>query len=292
MNIQSLQTFQIAARKGSFLAAAEELLYAQSTVTLHIKQLEAEWGVELFERAGKRVRLTEAGRVLLEQVEHVLDQLESLNQTVSGLSSGYAGHIRLGCIEPTASIRLAPFLSQFCSERPGIRLRLEIGGTDGISERVLNGDLDLGICSPPNNSTGLTFEPLFAERMRLLVPTNHPLEFKDEISVADLAASKILLTEPSCAYRRITEKVFLEHGINPYSGIQISSLEAIGNFVKQGLGVAVYPEIAPIPEGTYLKPFSDIQFELSVGIVRRQDHAFLSPVLEAFLNGLYKMETK
>src|SRR5215813_11612358 len=102
MELRHLQTFQAVVRAGSFLQAAEELQYAQSTITLHIQQLEADLGVKLFARQGKRVHLTEAGRSLREQADHLLEYVATLQQNMADLVSGEAGHVRLGAVEPTA----------------------------------------------------------------------------------------------------------------------------------------------------------------------------------------------
>src|SRR5439155_17010713 len=117
--------------------------------------------------------------------------------TMAGIGTGETGHVRIGCIEPTASERLLPLLVRFSEERPRVRLRLEVGGALGVSSRVARGDLDIGISSPPPASLGLSFELLFSEAMALLVPDNHPLATADCIRAADLIGHRLMLTEPT-----------------------------------------------------------------------------------------------
>src|SRR5688572_19474099 len=110
MELRHLQTFDAACRLGSFVRAAETLKYAQSTITLQIQQLEDDLGVRLFARDGRRLRLTDAGRLLRDRAERLLDRVSSLREPMAALATGEAGYVRFGAIEPAASRRLAPLL--------------------------------------------------------------------------------------------------------------------------------------------------------------------------------------
>ena len=151
MNLQSLRTFYIAARYESLTAAAEELLYAPSTVTLHIQQLEAEWGVKLFEKKGRGVKLTTDGRVILGKVKAIINQVDTLDRTVTDITEGEAGHIRIGAIEPVASCVIAPLLGEFMRDRPRLQINFETGSIYSIVERVSAGELDIGITQMPTS---------------------------------------------------------------------------------------------------------------------------------------------
>jgi len=109
------------------------------------------------------VQLTEAGRLLYDKARQILGRVDALHQTMADVLSGEVGHLRVGAIEPSASLRLGPLLVAFCTARPKVRLTLEVGGTHAISQRVADGSLDLGIVSPPPAELGLTFELLFVE---------------------------------------------------------------------------------------------------------------------------------
>src|SRR5688572_28459500 len=169
MELRHLETFHAAVRHGSFVRAAESLQYAQSTITLQVQQLEHSLGVKLFERDGRRLRLTEASRLLHDRTERLLEGVTSLRETLASLSTGESGFVRFGDIEPVTSRRLMPLLVQFSNERPQVRLSIEVSGTASVSERVSCGELDAGLCSPPASRLGLRFEPLLVEPMALLV---------------------------------------------------------------------------------------------------------------------------
>jgi LysR family transcriptional regulator, regulator of the ytmI operon len=288
MEFRHLQTFQAIAQEGSFLKAAEKLQYAQSTITLHIQQLEAELGVKLFSRRSKRTELTVAGRTLRDHADRLLHRAANLQQTMRDLVAGEAGHLRIGSIEPVASVNLPAVLVQFCHEHPKVRLTLEVGVTQIISQRVATGALDLAICSPPNANLNLTFELLFQDPISLLIPATHRLATLDEILASSLVAERLILTEEHCPYRNILEKALLLHGINPFSGIEVMSLEALKQMVRYGLGIGVIPTaaIAFPPPNTIARSISELDLKLPVGIVFQSEANFPGSVLHSLVSDL------
>ena len=291
MELRHIYTFQAIVKEGSFLKAAEKLMYAQSTITLHIQQLEAELGVKLFIRQGKKVQLTEAGRSLQEQADSLVARAMALQQTMFDLVAGEAGHVRIGVIEPTASLRLPQILAPFCQERPRIRVTIEVGNTQEISQRVASGALDLGICSLPEAHLGLDFEPLFVEQLALLLPEEHPLALEPAISIQSLAKQRLLLTERDCPYRQIVESALQQCGRNPYSGLEIgSSLEMLIRLVQQKLGMAILPRTAatPLPAKTVLREIEGVELSLPVGLVLLAEEISPSRALEDLLIRLHK----
>lgn len=288
MELRHLQTFQAILQEGSFLQAAEKLQYAQSTITLHIQQLEAELGVQLFSRRGKKVQLTTAGRSLREHADHLLHRAAALQQVMLDLVAGEAGHLRIGSIEPVASMRLSGLLVQLCREYPKVRLTLETGVTQVLSQRVVDGELDIAICSPPSARLGLAFELLFCDPMALLIPATHPLSEKVVIQVADLRGERLLLTERNCPYREVFEKAILTHGITPFTGLEIMSLEVLRRMVVSGLGVGVMPvdSITPAPQGTVVRTIDGLSLELPVGVAQSLEGSIPRLTLELLLQRL------
>lgn len=273
MEIRHIETFLAIVKEGSFVRAAEKLQYAQSTITVHMQQLEAELGVKLFVRQGKHVQLTEAGHALQEQADSLMQRALALQQAVKDVVAGEAGHIRIGAIEPTASLRLAPLLVQFCKAHPKLHLTLEVSGTKAVSQRVATGTLDVGICTPPAPHLGLAFEPLFVEPMAVLLPEAHPLVRRAGLSPADLVGQRVLLTERGCGYRAVIETALLSQGANPFSGIEMGSIEVLKRAVEGGLGMAIIPIAAacPPPPHTVVRDLRGVDLRLSVGLVSRSE---------------------
>jgi DNA-binding transcriptional LysR family regulator len=279
MDLRHLVTFQTVVEKGSLARAAEALDYAQSTVTLHIQQLEADLGVALFARVGRRLELTEAGRAMREQTGQFLRQVTALRQHMAELGTGDAGHVCLGAIEPVASLRLPAILVRYSRAHPKVRLDVEVGGTPAISGRVASGELDAGICSPPAASLGLRFEPLFSEPLVLLAPDDHQLARCDRVIPADLAGQRLLLTEPTCAYRQTIERALLERGAGFDTSIAIGSMAVLTHAVASGLGAAIVPLaiVTPAPAGTVVRPVEGLPLSLPIGLVQRADAGCAPP---------------
>ena len=269
MEFRHLQTFQAITREGSFLKAAEKLQYAQSTITMHIQKLEEELGVKLFSRRGKRTELTVAGRTLQNHTDQLLYRAAQLQQAMTDLVVGEAGQLRVGSVEPVASVYLPAILVQFCRQYPNVRLTLEVGVTQVISQRVATGTLDLAICSPPAANLGLDFELLFQDPISLLVPENHRLAAEKDILVSSLAEERLILTEEYCPYRNVLEKALVPYGINPFSGIEIMSLEALKQMVHYGLGIGVMPTtaITTPPPNTVRRSIVDLDLQLPIGLI-------------------------
>lgn len=288
MELRHLQTFQTIVKEGSFVQAADRLGYVQSTITLHIQQLETELGVKLFARQGKKARLTEAGRALEEQADHLLQRANALQQSMLDIVAGDAAHCRIGAIEPTASLRLPALLVQFCQQRPKAHLTLEVAGTTTISQYIVSSKIDVGICSPPPANLGLIFEPLFVEKMALLLPEHHPLTSLETIRAKDLDEQRLLLTEPGCAYRNVVENRILQYGASPLRGIEIGSMGVVICMVQNGLGLAIVPEAlaTPAPAGTILRRIHEVDLSLPVGLVYPPHATSPGRALEALLASL------
>lgn len=288
MEFRHLQTFQAIAQEGSFLKAAEKLQYAQSTITLHIQQLETELGVKLFSRRGRHTELTVAGRTLQEHADQLLHRAANLQQTMTDLVAGEAGHLRIGSIEPVATVHLPATLVQFCQQHPNVRLTLEVGVTQVVSQHVAAGLLDVAICSPPSANLDLAFELLFQDSVSLLIPETHRLATFNEIPVDSLVGERLILTEEHCPYRNVLEKALLPYGINPFSGIEVMSLEALKQMVKCGLGIGVLPvdAIASPPVNTITRNISELDLSLPVGIVFHPEANFPNSVLYSLIEAL------
>jgi DNA-binding transcriptional LysR family regulator len=268
MDIKTLKTFQMIVNYGSFIRAAEEMNYAQSTVTMQIQKLESDVGVQLIER-GKRIRLTEAGRMFYEQSVHILKDMEQLQKSMEDLQWGTAGHIRLGVTEPTASYRLPEILKRFLSDYPNIRISVEFGNTPTLSERILKGDIDVALCSAPDLGTELYFEPLFKEEFVVLMPDDHPLAGKTNVTPEDLQGHRLLITSTTCPYRRKLEMVMKEYGMITLDTMEIGSMTALKFYVESGLGIALVPQIVvnPVPAGTTVRVLSGSLIDMTFGIL-------------------------
>jgi DNA-binding transcriptional LysR family regulator len=272
MDLRHLHTFKAIAEEGSFVQAAEKLQYAQSTISLQMQQLEEELGVELFDRRLRKIRLTPAGDTLLVHAQHVLNQVEQMQQDIADLAGGESGHLRVGMIEPVARLYLIGVLRAFRARYPRVRLTIEVLSTIRTHEQLAADQIDLGISTPPPAGSGLVFEPLLTEEMVLLLPSGHPLQERTCIMLSDLRNECLLLTHPPCAYRSIIEQAFMAHGLQIASSIEIGSLEVIKQAVQVELGIAILPQLAlrHIPAGTVVRAVKDWSLHVSFGLITRE----------------------
>ncbi len=275
MDLRHLMTFQTVLKEGSFLAASRALRLAQPTVTLHIQELEAELGMELFDRRGRRRVRTAAGDLLATRALPLLDAVETLERSMAELRDGQSGLLRIGAVEPAASRRVMPLLAQLCRERPRLRVHLEASGTGGVSRGVMAGELEIGLCSQPPVELGLTFEPLYEEEIAALVPRAHRLARRRPLRAAHLAGEPLLLTDQGCAYRSAVESALAGRGVDPRWALESGSTASLSAAVQHGVGIALLPVLAvsPAPPGTVIRRLSDVAIHLRIGLVTRPDAA-------------------
>lgn len=270
MNLQSLRTFLIAAEYESMSTAANELLYAQSTVTTQIKQLEAEWGVTLFRKEGRGVRLTPEGRVILAKVKGIIRQVDALETVVTGIEEGGAGHIRIGAVEPVGSWLIAPILAEFTKNRPLLQLNFETGSIYSIGERVENHELELAITHQPRWDCPIHFEVLYIEHSRLLIREDHPLARQDCITIDDLRTVRLIFQDTAWGYQGITEHGLVYYGRDhPFANIELNSIKSMITFVQRGIGVALLPDscLNTVPEKCIVRDVEGETFPRTIGML-------------------------
>ena len=288
MERRHLLTFQAVVREGSFLGAARALRVSQPTVTLHVQELEQEFGAPLFERGSRPRPLTAAGELFASRALPLLDAMQALSESMAELRDGSSGQVRIGAIEPAASERVTPLLARLRRTRPGLRVRLDVAGTAGVSRAVADGDVDAGLCSAPPAELGLAFEPLFEEEMALLVPASHRLARRKTLSAADLDGEPLLLSEQGCAYRGALERALQERGVRPAWAFESGSSASLRAAVRHGIGVAVLPRgsASPPPPGAAVRRLSDATIALPVGLVVRPSAPAPPPALALLLGEL------
>ncbi|UJF33979.1 LysR family transcriptional regulator [Paenibacillus hexagrammi] len=268
MDFKTLKSFQTIAKHGSFALAAEELNYAQSTVTMQIQKLESELGILLIER-GKKCSLTAAGRLFLEQSLLIIERMEQLQTNIADLQNGEVGTIRVGLTEPTASYRFPKLLQKFSRQYPKIRVALEIAGTPVLLAALSKGTVDLAICSSPNVGSELYFQPLFQEKFVVLLPEDHPLAQYDAIQPEQLNGQTLLVTSESCPYRKKLEMTLRETGNIAVETMEIGSMTAMKPYVQEGFGIALVPELAleGISPGLTTRKLDGASIDMLMGLV-------------------------
>ncbi|QRG65774.1 LysR family transcriptional regulator [Brevibacillus choshinensis] len=260
MDTRYLQTFREVAKCQSFTRAAEVLGYAQSSVTTQIQNLETEFGVTLFERWGRKIRLTHAGESLLAYSDQVLAILEEAKGNLSEQAQ-MAGTLSIGTVESLAAFYLPPHLQKFRREHPRMRMQLHPGICHDLRLGVKEGKYDFAfVLDWLQDHPDLTSVNLGEEKVVVVAAPHHPLTKKKRVEAKDFSGESWIFTEAGCSYRSMMEAVLRDAEATIDMALEFGSLEAIKQCVAYGLGIALVPYIAVAEEaknGTLaILPFS------------------------------------
>lgn len=256
----------------------------QSNVTAQIRALEEELGVPLFDRLGRRVTLTDAGRRFQPFAEQALAAMDQ-GQRVLHAGAEPSGPLRVGSPESILTYRLPPVLRTFRQRFPHVELSFRPQMNETLVSELETGKLDLVICADPVLSAALISVPLRMERISLLAHASHPLASKAVVHPSDLAGQTFLLTEPGCAYRNKLERIFTLQNVRPGNITEFSSVEALKQCVAAAMGLGLLPDIVVARElrERQIKALRWAGPPLDIGthILWHRDK-WVSPAMEAF----------
>jgi LysR family transcriptional activator of glutamate synthase operon len=241
MDLHQLRVFQAAVKSGGFTRASEQLHLSQSTVSQHIKLLEEELGCPLFLRVGKRVQVTEAGRVLLQYSETIFRDLKNAEMAVREMNAMQRGTVRLGVGPTTLTYRLPHVLGDYSRRFPDIELIVLAGTTEFLLDALQSQHLDLAVVMRTAARPGLTVTPLGHEEMIVVVNREHPLARQKTVEPADLASLRFILYEKHTAMQNVIDRYFETLGVTPRIAMEVENNEAIKSLVRAGLGASIMP---------------------------------------------------
>lgn len=243
MELRDLKTFVAVASLLNFNQAGKVVHAAQSTVSMRVQTLENELGVRLFDRLGRRVVLTEAGKRLLEYGRKLLDLEEEARAWVAGEASCGALTVRMP--ESLCTWRLPAVLGHFRARCPEVRLRLIPCTFDGLTEDLRRGVTDVAFvmaADMPHRDMQAAF--LGSESLVVVAATDHPLAGRSGVGPDALEEGSLLFATSDCSYRRLFESLLAEAGCRQQPVVECGSVEAVRHYVMAGLGITVMPEIA------------------------------------------------
>lgn len=241
MEVRQLQIFRALAEELNFTRTAERVHTVQSNVTAQIKALEEELGVPLFDRLGRRVALTDAGRRFQ---PFALQALAAMEQGERAICNEPSGPLRISAPESILTYRLPVVLRNFRRKFPHVEISFVSHIETTLAVELETGKLDLVInmCDAPLSPAYKSLR-FHTERIFLLAEPSHPLAGRRTIKPCDLAGQQLLLTEPGCGYRAKLDKVLAMQNIRPGHITEFSSVEAIKQCVSAGMGIALLPAI-------------------------------------------------
>lgn len=243
MTLTQLSTFIAIVENGSFTAAANQLGYAQSTITTQIKQLEDELNCLLFERLGKSLVLTREGRHLIEYARKMLQLEREIRLEISS-SQEPSGILKVGVSESLCYQELPKMLASFKKKYPKVEIQLRFITHDIFPSLLKNGELDLVYTlNPPIDAPELTLLYKKEETLGFYVCPNHPLANKKQVNEKDLDHMPLLLTGHNCNFRKMLLDALYEKQIVPRIALGTNHKEILKQFAIDNFGIAFIPDI-------------------------------------------------
>jgi DNA-binding transcriptional LysR family regulator len=232
--------FRAVAEQLSFRKAAEELYLTQPAVSLQIKALEEELGVQVFDRAGAQITLTSAGTILLRYAKQVNSLFVQVEREIVDLTGDHAGQLALGASTTIAQYVLPRLLGEFCKEHPRVHPTLISGNTEHIVDAVEKQKIELGFIEGPARSRTIKTKPFLEDDLLLIVPAAHEWAELESIPCAEIGSAPLLMRERGSGTRRVVEMALERQGLKHKSlriMMELDSTEAIKSAVEAGLGV-------------------------------------------------------
>ncbi|MFJ8265396.1 LysR family transcriptional regulator [Peribacillus asahii] len=241
MEIRHFVTFKKVIETGSFTQAAEHLGYTQSTVTSHIQALEEHLGAPLFDRMGRKIRLTEIGNKLLPYTQDILDTYGKI-ESITSEEKDIRGTLKIAAPESLTVFRLEPILKEYRKKFPHVSIRLSNASCGDNKKAIMNGSADVAfVMLPQFEDSDLVIHPLMNEPIVLVGSPDCSLNILDKRYENQKISECLIVNEKEGSYRRIFEEFLRDRGIVPSNIMELWSIEAIKRSVMSGLGIAYLP---------------------------------------------------
>ncbi len=287
MDLNHLNTFRVIVQTGSFAKAARQLSYSQSAITFQISQLEQELSVKLFEKTGRNMVLTQAGKMLIPYVNQVFQSVERLHCVQSDLAA-FHGELSIGVGETLLCYRLPAVVDAFHRLAPNTRLHLRSMSCCDIRDALLCGELDLGVFYSDVGGLGnLTACPLGEYPIELVASPETAERFPDFITPDRQLSVSFLINEPTCIFRQIFEDYLTRRSITLADTMELWSIPTILNLVKSNLGVTCLPSFVvaeDLARGTLVRIPTEIAHGTIQAVCAHHKNKWISPAMEAFLD--------
>jgi len=287
MEIRHFVTFKKVIETGSFTQAAEHLGYTQSTVTSHIQALEEHLGRPLFDRMGRKIRLTDIGKKLLPYTQEILDTYGKIENITSD-GEDMRGELKIAAPESLTVYRLEPILREYRKKFPHVSISLSNASCGDNKRLILNGSADIAfVMLPQLQDSDLIVHSLLDEPIVLVGSPDCSLNILDKSYENQKISECLIANEKGCSYRTMFEEYLEERGIVPSHTMELWSIEAMKRCVMSGLGIAYLPLMTVNDEikagrlkiipcvGGLKQVFSQVAYH---------KNKWISPALSAFIN--------
>lgn len=282
MDLANLNAFLAIAESGSFSEAAERLHLTQPAVSKRIAGLEQQLNVRLFDRLGREVGLTEAGRALLPRAYQILNVLDDTRRALTNLNGEISGRLTLATSHHIGLHRLPPLLRAFTRAHPQVALDIQFLDSEVAYEEILHGRAELAVITlAPETRSPVRAVPVWDDPLDFVAAPEHPL-VRGAISLADVARHPAVFPGDNTFTHHIVRRLFEAEGLTPNIGMSTNYLETIKMMVSIGLAWSVLPRTM-LDEQVMRLPLPGIQLRRQLGYILHTERT-LSNAAKAFMS--------
>ena len=283
MDTQNLKAFITVAEIGSFSAAADQLHLTQPAVSKRINLLEQQLDTQLFDRIGRQVSLTEAGRTLLPLAQNIILAMRDARQQIMDLRSNVSGELRLVTSHHIGLHRLPAILRKFANNYPEVELDIQFEDSEQAYLCVLAGDYDLGIVTrSPVTDARISYQSVWLDRLVFVAAADHPLGQSESVTLEEICRHPALLPDHKFLTTRVVEELFHGRGLKLQTIMSTNYLETIRALISVGYGWGVLPEIMVSEDNVVRLPVKDVALHRNLDCIYHRDRSLSRPA-KAFL---------
>jgi DNA-binding transcriptional LysR family regulator len=274
MDFDQLTTFLEVAKSANFSRAGKKLFLSQPAVSAQIRQLELEYGAKLFDRFGKKVRLTAAGDALLEYAEKLLTVRNESLRAVADQANTPCGTLLIGANEATCLYVLPEVFAEYHRLYSDVQINIYRNFSNKVLEKVEDGTVDVGIVTLPIKSPSLKTHSIFRDRLVLMVSPQSPLARKKVVRTSEIVEQPLIFPKTGFT-RQMLDKLFRPYRSQIHVSMEVASVGMIKAFVAANLGVSLISETFAREEArageVKLIPISDVDLWRELGLIYRRD---------------------
>jgi DNA-binding transcriptional LysR family regulator len=238
LGLTQLRVFEAVTRAGSFTKAAERLGITPPGVSMHIAELEKQYRVRLFERVGRKVRLTAAGETLRHYAQRIFSLAEEAGRALEGEQYFRGARLRIAASHTTAGYLLGPVWEAIHRRYPDLQVELSVHSSRQVKDRLVALEVDLGMLTEAEVHPDLVLQPYASDPLVAVIARDHPWAGRRKVTIQELASQPLIL-RPGTVGRDLLERALSMARVEARARMEIHSIEAIKRAVESGAGVAV-----------------------------------------------------
>jgi len=244
MEFHQLRYVCAIAETGSFSRAAERCQIAQPSLSQQVLKLEEDLGVKLFDRLGRSIRITEAGRAFLPHARAILEQMEAARSSVTDKSAGVRGNVAVGAIPTIAPYLMPRYAADFAKKYPEAKLRIVEETTPVLVDGLRDLSIDLAILALPMRHKDLEFFPIQVEPLFVALPRDHPRAATESLPLKSLRGEPFVMLRDGHCFRDLSIATCSHARITPNIAFETDQFSSVLGMVAAGVGISLVPEMA------------------------------------------------